>query len=1045
MRVLDNVKIGVKLPLILFTIALVALSVMALTAYRDSRHLLEQAATERLMHVAQVQADRVNEWEADFRTEVKDSIASDFMRDTLRDFQNSWTRLGEGAADQVRSAYVEGNAYRAEDRWKLTAAADGSLYSKRHEKYHPMILQQAKRAGFSDIYLISAEGDVLYSIEKADDFGTNFVTGPFADSKLGQLVQKALKASTENPQISEATIHETDHAGVLSYFMAAPILDHAGNPKGALAFEIPLSGLNAILADGRGLQETGQSYLVDQNMKYQNNLRLSQVPTVMQAAPENPAITRALAGESGTVDAAGVLDGSDATAAFLPISFMNHPAALIVEQSDKELFSPIIALAKSMSLHGAIVLVALVLLATLMARSISKPLVRLKDTMDRLAAKDYDLVVPFTRRKDEVGRMAVALEDFQIALATAEAASKDVALKGAAFNAGSSSMMMADTNFNISYVNPAMTHLIENRLEDFQVLDQTIEADTMVGRSIDTFHKNPQRIRDFLSDSANLPYSANLKIGQAQFALGISEVVMPGEGRIGYVVEWRDITEIGMSRAMLKALDSAQMLGEADLNGRISSVNENYCKAVGISAEEFIGRPVADVTSTVDSEFTIEDVAQRVMSEGVSVTGTWKISAGDGRDAISEGIIAPVHDEIGDVVKVVFIGSDVTTSRKEIARAAEQTQETSRRQAKVVETLRVGLSALSDGNLTAKIAEHLGDEYEELRADFNTAVDRLAEAMRVVIDNAVAIDNEAREISNAAEDLSRRTEQQAATLEETAAALDELTSSVASASDGINEADRIVMQARKDAESSGQVVQQAVEAMGEISESSQKISKIISVIDDIAFQTNLLALNAGVEAARAGEAGRGFAVVASEVRALAQRSSEAAREIDGLITASSDQVSRGVGLVGQAGNALETILHSVTDIAERVGRIATSAKEQASGLSEINTSVNQLDQVTQHNAAMFEETTAASQSLSQSANALNETTRRFSIDNHAKPAAASAKPAPKAVASKATGAPGTAAKPASKPAMPKASVPVVEGNLARQVPPAPSSDDWEDF
>ena len=187
----------------------------------------------------------------------------------------------------------------------------------------------------------------------------------------------------------------------------------------------------------------------------------------------------------------------------------------------------------------------------------------------------------------------------------------------------------------------------------------------------------------------------------------------------------------------------------------------------------------------------------------------------------------------------------------------------------------------------------------------------------------------------------------------------------------------MVAQARLGAEGSGKVVQQAVTAMGEIAQSSDQISRIIGVIDDIAFQTNLLALNAGVEAARAGEAGRGFAVVASEVRALAQRSSEAAREIDALISTSSEHVRNGVNLVGQTGLALNGILVSVNEIAERVSEIALSAREQATGLSEINAAMLQLDQVTQQNTAMFEETTAAAQSLARGVQALTSITARF--------------------------------------------------------------------
>ncbi|KIC35150.1 methyl-accepting chemotaxis protein, partial [Leisingera sp. ANG-M7] len=232
-----------------------------------------------------------------------------------------------------------------------------------------------------------------------------------------------------------------------------------------------------------------------------------------------------------------------------------------------------------------------------------------------------------------------------------------------------------------------------------------------------------------------------------------------------------------------------------------------------------------------------------------------------------------------------------------------------------------------------------------------------------VIAAAASIRNGASEISQASDDLSHRTESQAATLEQTAAALDELTASVKSAAEGARSVEATMEDAKQEARNSGEVVQSAVSAMTEIEESSNKISQIISVIDDIAFQTNLLALNAGVEAARAGEAGRGFAVVASEVRALAQRSSDAAMEIKTLISDSSGQVARGVDLVGKAGDALQSIVSQVTHISQLVSGIAEGAAEQSTGLNEINTGVTQLDQVTQQNAAMVEEATAAGHML----------------------------------------------------------------------------------
>ena len=249
-----------------------------------------------------------------------------------------------------------------------------------------------------------------------------------------------------------------------------------------------------------------------------------------------------------------------------------------------------------------------------------------------------------------------------------------------------------------------------------------------------------------------------------------------------------------------------------------------------------------------------------------------------------------------------------------------------------------------------------------------------------VINSASSIRNGAAEISQASDDLSHRTESQAATLEQTAAALDEMTASVKSAAEGAKSVEETMKKARLEAVDSGSVVENAVAAMTEIEGSASHISQIIGVIDDIAFQTNLLALNAGVEAARAGEAGRGFAVVASEVRALAQRSSEAAMEIKNLIGNSSKQVERGVELVGKAGEALNSIVDQVTNISQMVSEIADGASEQSTGLGEINIGVTQLDQVTQQNAAMVEEATASSHMLNSDAEKLSELVARFRVE-----------------------------------------------------------------
>ncbi|MEP0155678.1 MAG: methyl-accepting chemotaxis protein [Pseudophaeobacter sp.] len=351
-------------------------------------------------------------------------------------------------------------------------------------------------------------------------------------------------------------------------------------------------------------------------------------------------------------------------------------------------------------------------------------------------------------------------------------------------------------------------------------------------------------------------------------------------------------------------------------------------------------------------------------------------------DAVSSGNLdtdvpeAERGDEIGKIGKtLVSMQEDLQQDRI----AEEQRAALQQEQQLVVENLSAGLVRLSEGDFSVSIDQAFSGEHEKLRLNYNQTIETLSGTVSQVINASSSIRNGATEISRASDDLSNRTESQAATLEETAAALDELTASVKSAADGARSVEATMGDAKLEAENTGEVVQSAVSAMTEIEESSNQIGQIISVIDDIAFQTNLLALNAGVEAARAGEAGKGFAVVASEVRALAQRSSDAAMEIKTLISDSSKQVERGVDLVGKAGEALNNIVERVSHISQLVSGIAEGAVEQSTGLNEINTGVTQLDQVTQQNAAMVEQATAAGHLLSSDSTQLAQLVSGFSI------------------------------------------------------------------
>jgi len=351
-------------------------------------------------------------------------------------------------------------------------------------------------------------------------------------------------------------------------------------------------------------------------------------------------------------------------------------------------------------------------------------------------------------------------------------------------------------------------------------------------------------------------------------------------------------------------------------------------------------------------------------------------------------------DEIGEMARAtdVFrlsaverldLEANLDTERRQSEQSRQSREASQQAEAEAlqfaVDSLAQALNRLSDGDLSANLSRPFRDDLERLRGDFNRVVDRLRDTMSEVATSASSIGANANQMRSAADDLAKRTEQQAASLEETSAALEEITSTVRNATSRAEEASRMVSHAKDYTEQSAGVVRDATDAMGRIEDATAEIGKIINVVDEIAFQTNLLALNAGVEAARAGEAGKGFAVVAQEVRELAGRAAGAAKDIKALVTRSSHEVQTGVDLVKATGEALTRIGDDVLKINDHVHAIFTSSREQSTGLTEINTAIGQMDQATQQNAAMVEESTAASHSLASDAETLNRLMSQFQI------------------------------------------------------------------
>jgi methyl-accepting chemotaxis protein len=521
-------------------------------------------------------------------------------------------------------------------------------------------------------------------------------------------------------------------------------------------------------------------------------------------------------------------------------------------------------------------------------------------------------------------------------------------------------VMIADTKLNVVYLNAALRAFLDDVEDDLKKELPLFSMEKMIGSNIDIFHKNPMHQRTMLAQLKQR-HNATITVGTHVFDLLVTPL-MVGRKRAGFAVEWADASERMMNvdyTAQMGAFGRGQAIIEFKPDGTILTANANFLSLMGYSVGEIRGKHHGIFINPAERETPQYAEFWATLRRGQFIAADFRRVTKQGSYVTIQGSYNPILDDKGNVIKVVKICVDVTKRDRSIAEIAG------------------ALSALADGNLEQRIAEPLTAELDKLRVDLNRALDKLQDTMKSITANADAVREGAKEITSASDDLSRRTEQQAASLEETAAALDQITATVRRTAEGAVEARSVVSTAKEDAQRSGAVVHEAVTAMQAIEGSSKKIGNIIGVIDEIAFQTNLLALNAGVEAARAGDAGRGFAVVATEVRALAQRSADAAKEIKVLISASSGQVESGARLVGLTGEALGRIVGHVDQMSGLMTEIASAAQEQATGLAEVNSAVNQMDKVTQQNAAMVEQATAASHSLTSEAEELTRLVGQF--------------------------------------------------------------------
>lgn len=879
-------KLSLKLPLIIIAAVLITGLVIGVKSYFSSANELRKEAENRIISLLESRKNELKNYLGTIEQDLRFQASNPLVISALGEYKAAWDKIGSEQESYLQKTYIENNPNPLGQKDALDYAEDGTEYSAVHKKYHPWLRQFLKERGYYDIFLFDTNGDIIYTVFKELDFATNAKSGKWKDSDIGNIFN-SVSGKAEAGYISFFDFKPyAPSNNVPAGFIGTTIMND-GKMAGVLVYQMPIATINSIMQASAGLGETGEMFIVGEDMLMRNDSRFSKESTILSRKIDTEQVKLALGGKKGVIEGVNFA-GNEVLAAYDYIDFYGAKLALVAEIESSEVFAPLDSMRNELVVGSLVILVVIASIGLFVSRRISGQIGRMAGVMGDIS-RGENADIPYIKAKDEVGDIARALQQIN------DVGQAAVRVRNALDNA-SSSVMMADISHKIVYLNKAAENMFVENEASIRKEMENFDSSKIVGSSLDDFFFNSgvhNHIPEGLADTKK----STLKIGTRIFDLTVNPVRNQKNQVLGIVVEWINVTTIRAEEDVRKGIET-------------------------------------EVAAVVDA-VAAGDFSKKLQTSGRS---GFLLSLCQGMN------------RIGDVSYNAL--SEVVTT----------------------------LGFLSKGDLTRKISGDYGGMLNDIKQGINGTIDQLKEMVEKIKSTANSVNQASGEIASGSSDLSHRTEQQASSLEETSASMNELTAAVKNNTENANKASEISIEAKNVAEKGGKITNDAVKAMSGITSSSKKMSDIIGVIEDIAFQTNLLALNAAVEAARAGDAGKGFAVVASEVRTLAGRSADAAKEIKNLITDSTSQINNGSKLVNQAGDSLKEIIDVAGKAAEIISQISSASSEQSTGITQINAAVSQMEEMTQQNAALVEENTAAAQSLVEQAEELNKLMEFFKID-----------------------------------------------------------------